>query len=381
MTNVTIIGSGIAGYFAATEINKTCPDVNLTMLTETDGTYYLKPALSAALATKKTVADLAMFSAEQMATRLNMDIKPHTKVLDIDVTSKNITTSSGTISYDKCILALGSNVVPLNLGGDIKDRVFTVNSLDDYATFRDHLEQPRSITIIGSGLVGVEFANDLVATGHKVNIVGDSSYPLPQMIPEQLGVVLKDAMAEAGVNWFLNETVEAIDEDGDKVTVGFASNKTIQSDLVLVAIGIKPNIALAKAIGLEVNRGVVVDAKCQTSADSIYAIGDCAEVNGLNLFYVPPIRKCAAAIAATFSGTPTNVIYPAMPVTVKSPACPIVACIPRVEKSLELSVIGTGRDLVAKYFDDNNKLYGFALSGESTKLKLELADEVSNWLG
>lgn len=379
MTNITIIGSGLAGYLAATEINKQAPDLALTMITSDDGIYYLKPALSAALAQQKSPDDLAMFTPEQMAERLNMKIVTSTEVTQVDAATKSIITESGNYSYDKCIFATGSDVIPLNLGQGLEDRVFTVNSLLDYRKFRAKISEPRKITIIGSGLVGVEFANDLAANGHHVNLVGEQDYPLPQMLPQQLGSVLKDAMADYGVKWFLNETVVAIDESEEQVIVSCKNGTTIESDLVLVAIGIKPNTSLAKRSGLEVGRGIVVDRMCSTSLPDIYALGDCAEVSGLNLFYVPPIRKCAAALASTLQGEPTKVIYPAMPVTVKSPACPIVSCIPRVDKSLDLSVTGTGRDLVAKYESDGI-LYGFMLSGTATKLKLELSSQVGNWL-
>jgi rubredoxin-NAD+ reductase len=378
MKKVVIVGSGLAGYIAATEISNKLPEAELMLITDCDGTYYLKPALSAALAQKKTASDLAMFSAEQMSTRLNMQVVTNTLVTNIDGSNKAIVTNKGDYPYDACILATGSDVIPLNLSSD--KGVFTVNSLDDYVKFRDDLDTPKEITIIGSGLVGVEFANDLIASGHKVNLVGDSSYPLPQMIPEKLGLVLKNSMANAGINLYLDETVISINRDAEKIITGCASGKYISSDLVLVAIGIKPNISLAQASGLETNRGVLVDLTCKTNFDDVYALGDCAEVSGMNLFYVPPIRKCAAAIAMTLSGVETKVVYPAMPVTVKSPICPIVACIPRVEKNLDLEISGSGNDLIAKYVDKDKKLCGFALSGEATKLKMELAKDIDNWL-
>ncbi|MEE3003563.1 MAG: FAD-dependent oxidoreductase [Pseudomonadota bacterium] len=381
MTDVVIIGGGLGGYLLATEISKKSPEINLTMLTADAGTYYLKPALSAALAQQKSLSDLAMFTAEEMAKRLNMKVIPHAYVERIDSTTQTIHTADKTYSYDKCILATGSKVIPLNLGQELSEQVFTVNSLADYARFRDVLTKPRKITVIGSGLVGVEFANDLAAAGHEVAVVGDSAYPLPQMIPLELGKVLQAAMQDRGITWSLNQTVTSINSNADKVKVECASGEALDSDLVLIAIGIRPDLGLAQASGLQTNTGIIVDLECRTSEKNIFAIGDCAEVAGMSLYYVPPIRKCAAAIAATLAGEPTQVVYPAMPVTVKSPACPIVACIPRVDLELKTEISGSGHDLTARYVDTTGKLHGFALSGTATSQKMELAQQIENWLG
>ena len=382
MTHICIIGSGLAGYLVATEIRKQLPEASITMLTTTNGAYYSKPMLSTALAQGKTSSDLVMFSAAAMELRLKIKIITHVCVEKIDPEAKTIITGKDLIDYDSCILAIGSDVIPLKLEQEIAAKIFTVNSLDDYSLFRDSLTDGMKIAVIGSGLVGVEFAHDLSAAGYSISVVGDAAYPLNRLIPAELGQVLQQTMQDKlKVSWHLNESVVAVEQGQDGVRIECSSGAKINADIVLSAIGIKANLNLAKASGIKTGQGVLVDEMCRTNFSSIYALGDCAEVAGLNLHYVPPIRKCAAAIAATLAGSPTPVNYPAMPVSVKSPVCPIAVCIPRTNDKLTCDVTGMVPDLVARFVDCDGALRGFALSGAATKQKSELSQQIENWLG
>ena len=381
MTNISIIGSGLAGYLVATEVRKKLPKANITMFTATDGAYYSKPMLSTALAQDKESSDLVMFSAAAMEQRLDMKVMAHTKVNKIDSKASTIITEKGSSGYDSCILATGSDVISLILKKKIDDKVFTVNSLDDYALFRENLSTGTRIAVIGSGLVGVEFAHDLAGAGYSVSVVGDAAYPLNLLVPTEIAQVLQRAMEkELKVKWHLNESVVAIEPNKDSVVLECASGTKINADIVLSAIGIKANIDLAKASGIRTEQGIVVDDMCRTNYSNIYALGDCAEVAGLNLHYVPPIRKCATAIAETLAGSPTTVKYPAMPVSVKSPVCPIAACIPRTKEKLTCELTGVVPDLVARFVDGNGSLRGFGLSGSATKQKIELSQQIESWL-
>ena len=121
-----------------------------------------------------------------------------------------------------------------------------------------------------------------------------------------------------------------IERVANGLRVTLSDDSRVDAELVLSAIGLRPRTALAQAAGLAVNRGVVADRWLATSAPHVYAIGDCAEVEGHTLPYVLPLMQQGRALAATLAGTPTPVIYPAMPVTVKTPACPTVVCPPPI---------------------------------------------------
>ena len=161
---------------------------------------------------------------------------------------------------------------------------------------------------------------------------------------------------------------------GYQVTLN--NGAAIEADAVLSAVGVRPRTGLAAAAGLEVGRGIKTDRLLQTSADGVYALGDCAEVDGHVLVYVAPLLAAGRALAATLAGTPTEVVYPAMPVTIKTPACPV--CMSPVAKDTQgsWSISGEGSDIKGLFHDPQGQLLGFALTGAAVKERMALAKEL-----
>ncbi|NQD59463.1 FAD-dependent oxidoreductase, partial [Pseudomonas sp. CM25] len=151
-----------------------------------------------------------------------------------------------------------------------------------------------------------------------------------------------------------------------------SDGSVIACDLVVSAIGLRPRTDLAAAAGLQINRGVTVDRQLRTSHANIYALGDCAEVDGINLLYVMPLMSCARALAQTLSGTPTAVAYGPMPITVKTPACPLVVSPPPQGREGTWQVEGQGSDLKVLCLDADGKLLGYALTGAAVMERLAL---------
>ena len=150
----------------------------------------------------------------------------------------------------------------------------------------------------------------------------------------------------------------------------------IDADAVLSAVGVRPRTELAAAAGLETARGIKTDRLLKTSAEGVYALGDCAEVAGHVLVYVAPLLAAGRALAATLAGTPTEVVYPAMPVTIKTTACPV--CVSPVGKDTEGSwtISGEGSDIKALFHAPEGELLGFALTGAAVKERMALAKEL-----
>jgi len=143
---------------------------------------------------------------------------------------------------------------------------------------------------------------------------------------------------------------------------------------VLSAIGLRPRIAIAQAAGIEVDRGIVTNRFLQTRAADVYALGDCAEVEGKVLPYVMPIMHAARALARTLAGAPTAVRYPAMPVVVKTPAIRAVLAPPAGPGEWRLDATPDG--LAARHYDETGGLSGFALLGAATSQKRALTDQL-----
>lgn len=376
MHPVVIIGSGLAGYNVAKELRKLDKETPLTVVTADGGAFYSKPMLSNSLAAGKTPESIPINSAEQMAAQLNATVRTRTRVTAIETAARHVRIGEEMLPYTKLVLALGADQIRLSLSGNAADVVLSVNGLDDYARFRAVVEGKKRVAVIGAGLIGCEFANDLAATGHQVDVIDIADQPLPRLLPPAGGALLKEKLAALGVTWHFGTSVKAVDRDTDAVKVTLANGDTIVADVVLSAIGLKPKLELARAAGLKINRGIVVNRHLETSVPDVFALGDCAEVEGLVLPFVMPIMHAARALAATLSGKRTAVSYPAMPVLVKTPACPTIVAPPASGAAGEWR-IEQGADSVKSLFvDTSGKLLGFALNGSVTAERAKLAREL-----
>lgn len=376
MHPIAIIGSGLAGYNVAKELRKLDKETPLTVITADGGQFYSKPMLSNALASNKLPEAIPLNSAEQMAAQLNATIRTHTQVTAIETASHQVRIGDEVIEYSKLVLALGAEQIRLPLAGDAAAAVLSVNSLDDYARFRAAIQDRKNVVIIGAGLIGCEFANDLSVTGYEVDVVDIADQPLPRLLPPAGGALLKAKLAALGVRWHFGTGVQAVDKTGDRLQVTFADGRTIATDVVLSAVGLKPKLDLAHAAGLKTRRGIVVDRHLETSAKDVYALGDCAEVEGLVLPFVMPIMHAARALAATLAGKPTAVSYPAMPVLVKTPACPTIVAPPASGAAGEWRVEQSTDSVKSLFVDASGKLLGFALNGTATAERARLAQQL-----
>jgi rubredoxin-NAD+ reductase len=250
------------------------------------------------------------------------------------------------------------------LQGDAADAVVSVNDLADYTKFRGAIVSAKQVAIIGGGLIGCEFANDLAAAGYAVTLIDPTAYPLSSLMPEQAGQQLLEPLANLGVICRFGVAVKAIDRQPSGYALTLTDGTTLPADVVLSAVGLRPRIELARSAGLAVNRGIVVDAQLRSSDAAIYALGDCAEIEGRVLPYVLPIMHAARALAQVLAGEDARVEFPAMPVVVKTPAHPI-AVLPVARDAIGAwRVLANSQGIKLGFFDKQNQLRGFALTGE-----------------
>ncbi len=382
MQPIIILGSGLAGYNVAKELRKLDKETLLTVITADSGSFYSKPMLSNALAGKKPPSAIALNSPEQMATQLNATVRAKTRVTAINSAAHTISIGDERVSYSKLVLALGADQIRLPIAGDAADSIITVNDLDEYGRFHILLDAQggkKRVAIIGAGLIGSEFANDLVVGGHHAEVIDIASQPLGRLLPPQGGEMVREKLKALGVVWHFGTGTKSIDHDANdagalKVTLD--NGTVINADMVLSAVGLKPRTALAQAAGLKVNRGIVVNRNLQTSDADIYALGDCMEIENLVMPYVMPIMHAARALGATLGGKPTMVSFPAMPVMVKTPACPTIVSPPAPGAAGEWQVQATAEGVKSLFVDASGKLLGFALNGAATAERAKLAPQL-----
>ncbi len=381
---LVIVGTGLAGYNLAREWRKLNPTGELVMISRDDGRNYSKPMLSTAYTKGKTADQLAMQTAEQMAEQLKADIRTFAHVSAIDAAAKTITVDGDVIAYDQLVLALGADPFQPPLAGDGLARVLTVNDLMDYAKFQQAATGKKNVIVIGGGLIGCEYANDLSNGGYSVQLVEPVGRVLPALLPAVASHAVGNALQGLGVTFYFGVSVQAVHLDGDGVRAVLSDGKEISGDIVLSAIGLRPRIAIAKDAGLVVNRGIVVNRLLATSQVDIYALGDCAEVDGLVLPYVLPLMAGARALAKTLSGQETPISYAAMPVQVKTPICPVVVApaLPHMQGDWHVDA-QEGNSVKVLYKNSEGQLLGFALTGffaGDAALKAELGKLVPAWL-
>ena len=365
-SGIVIIGSGLAGYTVIRELRKLDKAIPITLVTREPGYFYSKPMLSTALASKKSAEQLQTTSTEAMAAQLEITIVGDADVSAIDTVSKTIKTSKGNITYGKLVLGLGSDQIRLSLQGNATNEVITVNDLEEYAQFRQAIEGKKRITILGAGLIGCEFANDLVLGSYEVDVIDLAPQALGRLLPEAAAQALQSKLSEAGVRWHFATTVQSIDRDGDSLSITLTNGSVISSDVFLSAVGLKPRLDLAKAAGILTGIGITVNRQLETSAKNVYAIGDCAEVDGLVLPYVMPIMQAARTLAPNLLGQMLALAYPAMPVMVKTPALPTIVSPPAKGAVGNWKVNSIEDGLEARFESSDGKLLGFALLGAAT---------------
>jgi rubredoxin-NAD+ reductase len=377
MHPIVIVGSGLAGYTLLKEIRKRDTETPVTLVTADDGAFYSKPNLSNALATGRAAAALASASAEKMAADQNATVRAHTRVTAIDPQDRRIHTENGELEYSKLVLALGADPFPHGLAGSGAADVLAVNDLADYAAFRSAIAGKKRITVLGGGLIGCEFANDLVHAGFVVDVVHLGAWPLERLLPVEAGQRLADSLAALGVSWHFGRTGKSIEATAAGYAVTLDNGEVVAADVVLSAIGLRPRTQLAQAAGIAVGRGIQTNGLLETSAANVYAMGDCAEVEGLNLPYVQPLMVQARALAATLTGTPTPVVYPAMPVMVKTPAHPVAVLPPKIGAVGGWKVECSDTGVCALHTDAAGRLQGFALTGSEPGRRNTLAKEIA----
>jgi rubredoxin---NAD+ reductase len=377
MKPIVVLGSGLAGYTLVRELRKLDRDAEITLISHDSGDFYSKPMLSNALAQGKTAGSLVTTAAAEMAEQLGITLLPHTEVLAIDRERKELQTSAGVFEYNRLVLALGADPIRLPLQGDAADAVISVNDLTDYARFRSALASAKTVAIIGGGLIGCEFANDLAGAGYAVTVIDPTAYPLSGLMPEQAGRQLLAPLSALGVTWRFGAAVKAVDSAATGYALTLTDGFALSADLVLSAVGLRPRTELARSAGLTVNRGIVVDAQLRSSDADIFALGDCAEIGGRVLPYVLPIMHAARTLARVLAGEDARVEFPAMPVVVKTPAHPVAVLPVARDAPGTWRTLAEGQGIKLGFFDERDRLRGFALTGTHSAQRSEMVRQVS----
>jgi nitrite reductase (NADH) large subunit len=300
---LVILGNGMAAGRVLDELFDRAPDrYDVTMFGAEPRVNYDRIMLSPVLAGEKRFDDIIVHSDDWYAQH-KVNLRKGETVVAIDPGARTVRTQSGVIErYDTLIVAIGSRPILIPVPGVELPGVVTFRDLDDVNAMLAAAQKGGNAVVIGGGLLGLEAAAGLAAKGMKTTVV----HLMPTLMERQLdpnaAYLLQKAIEKRGIEILTSANTNAILGD-DKVTgVRLEGGRTLPADLVVMAVGIRPHIALAKEAGLKVNRGIVVDDCLRTSDKNIFAIGECVEHRGQCYGLVAPLYEMAKTLAAVLAG-------------------------------------------------------------------------------
>jgi rubredoxin---NAD+ reductase len=382
---VLVIGAGHAGFQIVKMLRAKKFEGSIAIVSKDNGDYYSKPALSTAFTKNQSPDGLVIQTAQKIHQQFNCDVISHAEVSLINRDQKHVkikqNKQESIIEYDKLIIATGAipkQVPPLDIDNDV---VFAINHLDHYRALVQHLKPGAHVAIVGAGLVGSEYANDCIQAGYKVSLIGRKSRVMSSLLPANVGDAVTAHLGELGIDLYLNNTLQQIDKHTTSTTLLLADGQKLEADVVISAIGLSPNDAIARTAGLACDKGIVVNEYMQTSDPDIYALGDVAQAGGLNLQYIMPINIGAKVIASHILGLPLSLSYPVMPITIKTTKLPTVVAPPMLYSANEISwqTEGDGENQIATAYH-NQQVIGFAVSGQYMKQRFPLLKQIPAWL-
>lgn len=375
---IVIIGSGFASYQLIKTIRRTNSDCLIHVFTNDCGDDYNKPDLSHVFSKQQNPEEVVTLSGGDFAEQYNVILHRHTLVESIDTENQAIIANGEQYAYGKLVLATGSQTFIPPFHGDGCEEILTLNSLKEFAGIQQKVLESKKVLVVGGGLIGTELAMDLANAGKMVTLVEPNTHLLANMIPDFISLPLENACREKGVTVTLSDCVQAVNKQDDGYRVTTTNGQSYQVDCVISAAGLKPNTQLAIKADIAVNRGIIVDSTLQTSAKNVYALGDCAEIEGKVMAYLQPILLSANALAKTLLETDTALTLPNMMVKVKTPAYPIQLAGNTSVNIHRWSIELDEQGICAKAYDEDNNLTGFVVTKDHMKKAFPLFREIHN---
>lgn len=303
---LVLVGNGMAGIGTLEQILKLGGAYDITVFGSEPHPNYNRIMLSYVLEGSKTINDIILNDWNWYEDN-NITLHTGTTVTRIDEHSKQVIADNGmAVSYDKVIIATGSNSFILPVPGCDKEGVVGFRDIADCDAMLAAAKQYNKAAVIGGGLLGLEAAKGLVNLGMDVTVVHLMEDLMERQLDRNASSMLQAELERQGVKFAMGK--QTVELTGEQRVSGlqFSDGTTLAADFVVMAVGIKPNITVAKESGIAVNRGIVVDDYLQTSMQNVYSIGECAEHRGVCYGLVAPLFEQGMVLAKHLCGSDTN---------------------------------------------------------------------------
>lgn len=365
-----IVGAGFAARQLIKQLRKLDAERQIVLVTADSGDDYNKPELSHVISQGQTAQQLTRQSLAEFAKAFDIKVYPFTPVTHIDTDAHQLHCGTLRLDYAQLVLATGASaIVPPIVGSEL---MLTLNSQEEYRQAQTQLKHAQRIFILGGGLIGTELAMDIQSSGKQVMLADQCTSLLAAQLPVEISAHLQQSLMMMGVELYLNQGLKQLVKEGEQVRCTLDNGRQLEVDAVISAIGLKPNIVLAQAAGIHVNKGIVVNAQLQTNCADIYALGDCAEIDGKLHPYLQPIQLSALVLAKTLVGHAATLTLPAMLVRVKTPRFPIQFAGNAHPTTLQWQVSRDSEGIIAKGMDETQTLRAFVVSEAKMSLAFTL---------
>lgn len=297
---LVVVGNGMAGMRTVEELLKIAPDLyHITVFGDEPYPNYNRIMLSPVLANEQTIDDIILNSREWYAER-NIMLHTSARINKIDRKNRVVYAEDGTSAeYDRLLLATGSKPFMPPIPGKELEGVLGYRDIKDTNDMIDAAKKYKHAVVVGGGLLGLEAANGLSIQGMDVTVIHRNEWLLEKQLDKTAGIMLQKSLEVKGLKFHLSTNTEVIigDENGRVIAVRFKEGFELPADLLVLAVGIRPNFALAESAGIHCDKGVVVNDTMQTFDPRVYAVGECVAHRGVSYGLVAPLFEMAKVCA------------------------------------------------------------------------------------
>ncbi|XXN66124.1 NADH:flavorubredoxin reductase NorW (plasmid) [Enterobacter ludwigii] len=372
--DIVIVGSGFAARQLVKNIRHLDKHVPIRIIAADSCDEYNKPELSHVFSMGYRAEALTRQTAAEWAENQNIMLHPFTTVSRIDTAAKVIRTPAGDYVYGKLVLATGAEaIVPAIEGSDL---IFTLNSQQEYRRYDNALIDAHRILMVGGGLIGTELAMDFNRAGKAVTVIDRSNGLLSALLPLEISARLQNRLMNNGVEFLFRHELTKISRHDDLLEATFSNGQRRIFNAVVCAIGLRPNLTLAQSAGIETRRGIVVDDTLVTSATDVYALGDCAEIQGKLMPYLQPATLAAMTLAKNLIGHDAKLMLPAMLIKVKTPDMPLHLAGDPANAAYHWDMALSPSGIIAQGRDEDGALRAFVVSEEHMKLAFSMLKDI-----
>lgn len=304
---LAMIGNGMAGARCIEEILRRDRErYDVTMIGDEPYPNYNRIMLSPVLQGKTTFEEITINDWDWYQSN-DIHLLANERAVAIDREAKQVTTDRGSVvPYDELIIATGSSAFILPVPGHTLDGVIGFRTIDDTKMMLEAAKRYKKAVVIGGGLLGLEAARGLMNQGMDVHVVHLLPYLMEMQLDPAAAKLLQRDLEAQGMKFLMEKKTTEIYGDGRVQGLRFEDGTSVECDLVVMAVGIRPNVALAREAGLAVGRGIQVNDFMQTSDPCVYAVGECAEHRGIAYGLVAPLYEQGVVLADHLTGRPTE---------------------------------------------------------------------------